>query len=473
MRQLAVVVLAAGEGTRMKSATPKILHEIAGLPLIGHVLSTAHSLGANHVVTVLRHERERIENYVKAFYPNTVIALQDEIPGTGRAVEAALEQLPSDFEGDVAVLSGDVPLLDVASIEQLVEIHRGSQNSGTLISAIMADPKGYGRIVRSRENFVGIVEQKDANPEQLEITEVNAGVYIFDAQHLKTALSRVTLENAQKEKYLTDVAALMLEQGQSVSAHPISDNWLVAGINDRAQLGEVASELNARIVRAWQHAGVTIQEPATTWIDVTVQLAKDVTLLPSTRLHGFTSIGEGSVIGPDTTLTDLEVGSKVSISRTQGSSSKVDDGASVGPFAYLRPGTHLGADGKIGTFVETKNAKIGPGAKVPHLSYVGDAEIGEGTNIGAGTIFANYDGINKHKTIIGSHAKTGSGNVFVAPIVIGDGAYTAAGSTIRRDVEPGALALNTTPQKNLAGWVLDKRPGSKSAEAAQRSSDAS
>lgn len=473
MRQLAVVVLAAGEGTRMKSATPKILHEIAGLPLIGHVLSTAHSLGANHVVAVLRHERERIENYVKAFYPNTVIALQDEVPGTGRAVEAALEQLPVDFDGDVAVLSGDVPLLDVASIEQLVEIHRGNQNSGTLISAIMADPKGYGRIVRSRENFVGIVEQKDANPEQLEITEVNAGVYIFDAQHLKTALSRVTLENAQKEKYLTDVAALMLEQGQSVSAHPISDNWLVAGINDRAQLGEVASELNARIVRAWQHAGVTIQEPATTWIDVTVQLAKDVTLLPSTRLHGFTSIGEGSVIGPDTTLKDLEVGSNVSISRTQGSSSKIDDGASVGPFAYLRPGTHLGADGKIGTFVETKNAKIGPGAKVPHLSYVGDAEIGEGSNIGAGTIFANYDGINKHKTVIGSHAKTGSGNVFVAPIVIGDGAYTAAGSTIRRDVEPGALALNTTPQKNLAGWVLDKRPGSKSAEAAQRSSDAS
>ncbi len=473
MRQLAVVVLAAGEGTRMKSATPKVLHEIAGLPLLGHVLSTAHSLAAEHVVAVLRHERERIENYVKAFYPNTSIAIQDEIPGTGRAVEAALEQLPKDFVGDVVVLSGDVPLLDVASIEQLLEIHRGNQNSGTLISAIMADPKGYGRILRSRENFVGIVEQKDASEEQFAITEVNAGVYIFDAGHLRTALSRVTLENAQKEKYLTDVAALMLEQGQSVSAHPISDNWLVAGINDRAQLGEVATELNARIVRAWQLAGVTIQEPASTWIDVTVQLARDVTLLPSTRLQGFTSIGEGSVIGPDTTLTDLEVGENVTISRTQGSSSKVESGASVGPFAYLRPGTHLGADGKIGTFVETKNAKIGKGAKVPHLSYVGDAEIGEGSNIGAGTIFANYDGINKHRTVIGAHAKTGSGNVFVAPIVIGDGAYTAAGSTIRRDVEPGALALNTTPQKNLAGWVLDKRPGSKSAEAAQRSSDAS
>jgi bifunctional UDP-N-acetylglucosamine pyrophosphorylase/glucosamine-1-phosphate N-acetyltransferase len=281
------------------------------------------------------------------------------------------------------------------------------------------------------------------------------------------------LENAQKEKYLTDVAALMLEQGQNVSAHPISDNWLVAGINDRAQLAEVATELNSRIVRAWQLAGVTVQEPASTWIDVTVQLARDVTLLPSTRLHGFTSVGEGSVIGPDTTLTDVEVGENVTISRTQGSASKIETGASVGPFAYLRPGTQLGADGKIGTFVETKNAKIGPGAKVPHLSYVGDAEIGEGSNIGAGTIFANYDGVNKHRTVIGSHAKTGSGNVFVAPIVIGDGAYTAAGSTIRRDVEPGALALNTTPQKNLAGWVLDKRPGSKSAEAAQRSSDAS
>ncbi len=473
MRQLAVVVLAAGEGTRMKSATPKVLHEIAGLPLIGHVLSTAHSLQAEHVVAVLRHERERIENYVKAFYPNTTIAIQDEIPGTGRAVEAALEQLPKDFVGDVAVLSGDVPLLDVASIEQLLEIHRGNQNSGTLISAIMADPKGYGRIVRSRESFIGIVEQKDASEEQLAINEVNAGVYIFDAAHLKTALARVTLENAQKEKYLTDVAALMLEQGQNVSAHPISDNWLVAGINDRAQLAEVATELNSRIVRAWQLAGVTVQEPASTWIDVTVQLARDVTLLPSTRLHGFTSVGEGSVIGPDTTLTDVEVGENVTISRTQGSASKIETGASVGPFAYLRPGTQLGADGKIGTFVETKNAKIGPGAKVPHLSYVGDAEIGEGSNIGAGTIFANYDGVNKHRTVIGSHAKTGSGNVFVAPIVIGDGAYTAAGSTIRRDVEPGALALNTTPQKNLAGWVLDKRPGSKSAEAAQRSSDAS
>ncbi len=473
MRQLAVVVLAAGEGTRMKSALPKVLHEIAGLPLIGHVLSTAHSLGADHVVAVLRHEKEQIQNYVDAFYPKTVIAEQDAVPGTGRATEVAIDCLPEGFEGDVVVLSGDVPLLDVASIEQLLELHRQGSNSGTLISAFMDNPHGYGRILRSRESFLGIVEQKDASDEQREINEVNAGVYVFDAAHLRLALTKVTTKNAQGEKYLTDVAALMLEQGQAVAAHAISDNWLVAGINDRSQLTEVASELNSRIVKAWQLAGVTIVEPQSTWIDVTVQLGRDVVLKPSTRLHGFTSIGEGSVIGPDTDLSDVEVGAGVTISRTQGSASKIEDGATVGPFAYLRPGTLLGANGKIGTFVETKNAVIGAGAKVPHLSYVGDAEIGEGSNIGAGTIFANYDGVNKHRTVIGKQARTGSGNVFVAPIVIGDGAYTAAGSTIRRDVEPGALALSVTPQKNLAGWVLDKRPGSKSAEAAQRSSDAS
>jgi bifunctional UDP-N-acetylglucosamine pyrophosphorylase/glucosamine-1-phosphate N-acetyltransferase len=231
-------------------------------------------------------------------------------------------------------------------------------------------------------------------------------------------------------------------------------------------LGEVGAELNRRIVRAWQLAGVTVTEPQSTWIDVTVSLARDVTLLPSVRLQGLTQVGEGSVIGPDSTVTDTVVGEGVKLSRSDVTAAKIHSGASVGPFAFIRPGTELGQDGKIGAFVETKNASIGPGAKVPHLSYVGDASIGEGSNIGAGTIFANYDGINKHRTEVGAHVKTGSGNVFVAPVKIGSGAYTAAGSTIRRDVEPGALALNPTPQKNLAGWVLENRPGSKSAQAA-------
>ena len=452
----------------MKSATPKVLHEIAGVPILGHVLATAHSLNASRVAVVLRHEKELIENYVLSHFPKTEVVVQDEIPGTGRAAEQALTAL-GDFDGDVLILSGDVPLLDVESISQLVQAHHQAKAEGSLISVVLDNPNGYGRILRSQAGELqGIVEQKDATKAQLEVSEVNAGVYVFDAKTLASHLAQVGMENAQGEKYLTDVVGLMLGAGKSVHAQQILDPYLVSGVNDRFQLSELATELNARIVRAWQLAGVTIQEPHSTWIDVTVQLGEDVTLLPSTRLHGLTRVGVGSVVGPDTTLRDVEVGEGVKISRTQADSARVLAGATVGPFAYLRPGTELGPDGKIGAFVETKNAKIGKGAKVPHLSYVGDASIGEGANIGAGTIFANYDGVNKHRTEVGAHARTGSGNVFVAPVSIGAGAYTAAGSTIRRNVEPGALALNPGPQKNMAGWVLEQRPGSASAEAARQ-----
>jgi len=449
----------------MKSALPKVLHNLAGIPILGHVLATANALDASRIALVLRHQREEIENYVLAHFPGTEIVLQDEIPGTGRAAEQALQALKG-FEGDVLVLSGDVPMIDVESLSQLLEQHRVSDAKGTMVSVIPNDPNGYGRVIREAGELVGVVEQKDATVNELEISEVNAGVYVFDSQALKSALSQVGTNNSQSEKYLTDVIGILLASGQRVTAQLISDPWLVAGINDRAQLSEVAAELNARIVRGWQLAGVTVQEIQSTWIDVTVQLGQDVTLLPSTRLHGLTRVGSGSVVGPDTTLTDVEVGEGVKISRSQAEGARILDGASVGPFAFLRPGTELGPEGKIGAFVETKNAKISRGAKVPHLSYVGDAVIGEGANIGAGTIFANYDGVNKHRTEIGAHARTGSGNVFVAPVHIGAGAYTAAGSTIRRNVEPGALALNPTPQKNLAGWVLEQRPGSASAKAA-------
>jgi len=465
MAQLAVIVLAAGEGTRMKSAKPKILHEIAGLPLLGHVLSTAFSLAADHVVTVLGHEKELISSHIKETFPSTLIAIQSPTPGTGAAVEAGLAALPKNFQGDIAVLSGDVPLLDTGSIQELLEMHRSGQNAATLISSIAADPSGYGRILRSRESFMGIVEHKDASEAELEITEVNAGVYVFDAGHLTTALGKVGTTNAQGEKYLTDVLSVLLQEGQKAAAHPINDQWLVAGINDRKQLGDVAAELNARIVAAWQLAGVTVVEPASTWIDITCQLGQDVILEPSTRLRGLTKIGSGSIIGPDTTITDSAIGEQVVVSRSQVSGAEIASNANVGPFAYIRPGTSLGANGKIGAFVEVKNSQIGEGAKVPHLSYVGDASIGQGTNIGAGTIFANYDGVNKHRTTIGSFARTGSANTFVAPVEVGDGAYTAAGSTIRRRVESGALALNPAAQKNLAGWVLANRPGSAAAKA--------
>jgi bifunctional UDP-N-acetylglucosamine pyrophosphorylase / glucosamine-1-phosphate N-acetyltransferase len=470
LRELAIVVLAAGQGTRMKSAVPKVLHELAGVPILGHVLMTASALKASKIAVVLRHEKELIENYLLSHFPKVMIVHQDEIPGTGRAAEQALQAL-GDFDGDVLILSGDVPLIDVEAISQLLELHGNTGAAGTMVSVVLEDSTGYGRVVRADGNLERIVEQKDATKQELEISEVNAGVYVFDAKSLSEALSKVGTNNAQAEKYLTDVVGMLLQAGKKVSAQLIADHWLVAGINDRAQLAEVAAELNSRIVRAWQLAGVSVQEPHSTWIDVTVQLGQDVTLLPSTRLHGLTRIGVGSTIGPDTSLRDVEVGQNAKISRTQGDSARVLDGATVGPFAYLRPGTELGLNGKIGAFVETKNAKIGAGAKVPHLSYVGDAVIGEGANIGAGTIFANYDGVNKHRTEVGAHARTGSGNVFVAPVIIGAGAYTAAGSTIRRNVEAGALALNPGPQKNLAGWVLDQRPGSASAKAASETTE--
>ncbi len=471
-KHLAVVVLAAGQGTRMKSATPKVMHNLAGLPLLGHALVTATNLDAGHVIPVIRHQKEALAEYINTFFPGCLIAEQDEVPGTGRAVECALDALPKDFRGAVVVTSADVPLLDVGTLEALLDEHLENEAAATILTAVLDDPTGYGRILRNHDGeFSAIVEHRDANDDQRDILEINAGVYIFDAEALRNALQKVGTQNAQGEKYLTDVASILVAEGKNVQALAVADNWLVAGINDRQQLSEVAAELNARICEGWQHAGVTILDPATTWIDVTVQLGEDATILPSTYLHGFTTIGTGATVGPEVVLIDSQVGANANVVKAHITSSKIGDEASVGPFAYLRAGTDLGAGGKIGTFVETKNAKIGAGTKVPHLTYVGDAVIGEQSNIGAGTIFANYDGVNKHQSKIGSHVKTGAHNVFVAPITIGDGAYTAAGSVIRRDVDSGALGMTVAPQKNLADWVLQKRPGSASAEAATKANE--
>jgi len=464
---LAVVVLAAGQGTRMRSSKPKVMHELAGIPLLGHALHTANALEAAHVVAVVRHEKDLISDYVSTFFGNVVIAEQDEIPGTGRAVECGLNALPANFEGAVVVTSGDVPLLDVATIEALIETHLAAGLSATLLTTFLEDPTGYGRILRSNDGeFIEIVEQRDASEGQLEIDEVNAGVYVFDASALRQALTQIGTRNSQGEKYLTDAAAQILQAGGKVQAIGIEDAWLVAGINDRVQLSEVAAELNYRICEAWQLAGVTIVDPANTYIDVTVQLAEDVTLLPGTHLKGISSIAAGATVGPEVYLVDSSVGQRASVVKSHVTGSRIGDDASVGPFAYLRPGTELGADGKIGTFVETKNAVIGAGSKVPHLSYVGDAEIGEDSNIGAGTIFANYDGVNKHRSRIGRGVRSGSHNVFVAPVTIGDGAYTAAGTVVRKDVAPGALAMSVSPQRNLPDWVLANRAGTAAAEAA-------
>jgi bifunctional UDP-N-acetylglucosamine pyrophosphorylase/glucosamine-1-phosphate N-acetyltransferase len=467
MPDLAVIILAAGQGTRMRSATPKILHTIAGIPMVSHVLATADELGADHIVAVVRHARDEVSAVLADQLPDVVIVDQDEVPGTGRAVELALGGLPASFVGTVVVLSADVPLLDAATLRGLIDSHVLAGNALTMLSAVLTDPTGFGRVLRSGDGaFESIVEERDATDAERAIRETNAGVYVFEVVALQKALAEIGLDNAQAEKYLTDAAAAIRVSGGSIEAVPVSDPWLVAGINDRAQLSAAAAELNARIVRGWQLAGVTVQEPATTWIDLKAVLAEDVELLPGTQIRGATVIERGAIVGPQTTLVDCEIGAGAVVKRTDATLAVIGANASVGPFSYLRPGTYLGEDGKIGTFVETKNSRLGRGTKVPHLSYIGDTTVGEKSNIGAGTITANYDGVNKHQTVVGSHVRTGSHNVFVAPVRIGDGAYTGAGTVVRKDVPAGSLAVNVAPQRNIEGWVASKRPGTAAADAA-------
>jgi bifunctional UDP-N-acetylglucosamine pyrophosphorylase/glucosamine-1-phosphate N-acetyltransferase len=471
-QNLAIVVLAAGQGTRMKSATPKLLHPLAGMPIIAHVLATARQLDAAHVLTVVRHERDRLVEVVSAELPESIIVDQDEVPGTGRAVELALAALPGEFTGDVLVVNGDVPLLDAATLRRLVESHRSGGAAATILSSFPADASGYGRIVRTADGHLDrIVEHKDASDDERAIGEINAGIYLFGVSALRDQLAALTTDNAQGEKYLTDVIGLLRQAGFDVDALPVGESWLVEGINDRAQLSEAAAKLNALIVRTWQLAGVTVQDPATTWIDVKTKLAPDVTVLPGTQLQGATVVATGATIGPDTTLLDCEVGEGARVNRTDATLSVIGAGANVGPFAYLRAGTVLGESGKIGTFVETKNAVIGAGTKLAHFNYVGDAEVGEQSNLGAGVITANYDGVHKHRTEIGSHVRASTNTVFVAPVRMGDGAYTGAGAVIRKDIPAGALALTVAPQRNIEGWVAEKRPGSDAARAAEKSGE--
>ena len=471
-QNLAVIVLAAGQGTRMKSSRPKVLHSLAGRSLIGHVLATAGQLAPEHVIAVVRHERDTVVASIAELMPSAIIVDQDEVPGTGRAVEVAIAALPAGFTGDVVVVSGDVPLLDAPTLESLIAAHRATAAAATLLSAIMDDATGYGRVVRSSTGDLDrIVEQKDASEEELTITEVNSGTYVFRAADLREQLANVTTQNAQNEKYLTDVIGLLRAAGSAVSAMPVTDGWMVAGVNDRVQLAEAARRMNQLIVRRWQLEGVTVDDPATTWIDADVTLAPDVHILPGTQLKGATLVQTGAIIGPDTTLVDTEVGVNAIVKRTDATLAVIGAGASVGPFAYLRPNTVLDAQGKIGTFVETKNSRIGAGSKVPHLSYIGDTEVGVESNVGAGTITANYDGVTKSRTVVGSHVRTGSHNVFVAPVRIGDGAYTGAGTVVRKDVPAGALAINVAPQRNMTGWVEANRAGTAAAKAAEAASD--
>jgi bifunctional UDP-N-acetylglucosamine pyrophosphorylase/glucosamine-1-phosphate N-acetyltransferase len=457
----------------MRSDTPKVLHTLAGRSMLSHALHSVAKAAPAHLVVLLGHDRDQIEPAVAELADELgrpiQVAVQEQQLGTGHAVGCALSALPEDFTGIVVVTYGDVPLLDADTLAGLIAAHRAEAAAVTVLTTTLPDPTGYGRIVRAKDGEVtGIVEQADASPSERAIQEINAGVYAFDTATLRSALGRLRPHNAQQELYLTDVVSIVRSDGKVVKGWHVDDSTVVAGVNDRVQLAELGAELNRRIVATHQRAGVTIIDPATTWVDVDVTIGRDAVIRPGTQLLGNTRIGGRCLIGPDTTLTDVTVGEAAVVVRTHGTSSVIGDGAAVGPFAYLRPGTVLGADGKLGAFVETKNATVGAGTKVPHLTYVGDADIGEHSNIGASSVFVNYDGENKSRTTIGSHVRTGSDTMFVAPVTVGDGAYTGAGTVVRDDVPPGALAVSAGPQRNIEGWVEEKRPGSAAAEAARK-----
>ncbi|MEU9267401.1 bifunctional UDP-N-acetylglucosamine diphosphorylase/glucosamine-1-phosphate N-acetyltransferase GlmU [Streptomyces sp. NPDC048251] len=472
IRPAAVVVLAAGEGTRMKSAIPKVLHEISGRSLVGHVLAAARELDPENLVVVVGHAREKVTAHLAEVDAGVRTAVQEEQNGTGHAVRMGLEQLGGDIDGTVVVVCGDTPLLTGATLAELAATHHADGNAVTVLTAEVPDATGYGRIVRDGASgtVTAIVEHKDANDAVRAIREINSGVFAFDGALLADALKKVRTDNSQGEEYLTDVLGILREAGHRVGASVAADHREIAGINNRVQLSEARRILNDRLLTAAMLSGVTVVDPATTWIDVTVTFERDAVVLPGTQLHGSTHLGEGAEVGPNSRLKDTQVGAGARVDNTVSDGARIGPDASVGPFAYLRPGTRLGAKGKIGTYVETKNAAIGEGTKIPHLSYVGDATIGEYTNIGAASVFVNYDGQDKHHTTVGSHCRTGSDNMFVAPVTVGDGSYTAAGSVITKDVPPGSLAVARGQQRNIEGWVARKRPGSAAAKAAETAS---
>lgn len=467
-RPSAVIILAAGEGTRMKSARPKVLHAIGGRSLLGHAVAAARAVEPGHLAVVVRHAREQVAAHVAQIAPDAVIADQDDVKGTGRAAECGLQALPAGLTGTVLVTYGDVPLLEAESLRAMVVAHEEGGCAVSVITAHIEDPTGYGRVVRDADGQVAaIVEQKDATDEQRRITEINSGIYAFDAALLADALAHVGTDNAQGEKYLTDVVEVARGRGLKVAAHVLDDLWQTEGVNDRVQLARLGAELNRRVTEKWMREGVTVVDPATTWIDVEVSIGRDTVLQPGTQLLNATTIGAEATVGPEVTLDSVEVGDGAHVRRAEAHHAVIGEGASVGPYSYLRPGTVLGRGGKIGGFVETKNAKIGDGAKVPHLTYCGDATIKEGANIGAGTIFANYDGVTKAPTTVGRHSFVGSQSVLVAPVEIGDGAYVAAGSTVVDDVEPGQIGVARARQRNIPGWVQRRRSGTKTAAAAE------
>ncbi len=448
------LIMAAGQGTRMRSAVPKVLHEVCGRPMIAWPIRAASEAGADRVCVIVSPEHD----LTSVLPQGTQTVVQPEANGTGGALRAAADVV-SDSD-TVLVLSGDTPLLSAEEIGGLLAAHAESGAAATMMTTELEDPGTFGRVIRGADGQVEkIVEAKapgDASPEELQVKEVNAGTYAFSGEQLSAALDSLTNDNAQGEYYLPDVLPLIREAGGKVIAHLVGDPAVNLGINDRADLARVSEEARRRINLAHMRAGVTIEDPAATWIDADVRIEPDTTILPGTSLRGSTEIGSGSTVGPMATLIDSRVGERATVIHSYLTDCEVSDEAKVGPFTYLRPAARIGEGAKAGSFVEIKNSKIGRGAKVPHLSYIGDAEVGEGTNLGASTVTANYDGRNKNPTKIGKNVHTGVDTTFIAPVEVGDDAYTGAGSVITDDIPPGALGISRADQKNVEGYAAKK-----------------
>lgn len=460
-----VVILAAGQGTRMRSATPKLLHPLCGRPLIAWPLAAARAAGAKKVVVVGGPDRalEPFVTEAAGAGGDVVLAVQQEPRGTADAVASAAEHVDRDVP--VVVICGDVPLMTGEALRELVQTHVERGAAATMLTMLLDDPSGYGRVVRGLDGAVErVVETKkpgDATPGELEIREVNGGVYAFDGGALLDALRQVRADNAQGELYLPDTLPILRAQDAVVAAHAVEDTALALGVNDRADLARVRAIAQQRIHDRHMAAGVTIVDPGSTVIDVSVEIDRDTIVGPFTSVLGATRIGAGCEVGPLTTLIDVTLGADVRIPHSYATQCEVRDGATVGPFAYLRPNTLLRERSKAGTFVEIKNSDIGESAKVPHLSYIGDADVGEGTNLGASTITANYDGRAKHRTTIGAHVHTSVDTTFVAPVTVGDNAHTGAGSVITDDVPPGALGIARPRQTTIEGYderVRERQP---------------
>ena len=468
------ILLAAGEGTRMRSDVPKVLHSILGRTLIGHVLHATESLAANERVVVVGAKSDQVIEEISRYDGSIKTVLQEHRGGTGHAVRIALEKITVPDDAIVVVVAGDAPLITGQTLSELVQLCQSAEVGAAVLTADVEDPHGYGRVIRDPDNgILRIVEEKDASEDEREVHEVNSSIYAFKANALKLALAEIKPNNSQREEYLTDVIEVIRASGKKIIPMVANDYFEILGVNDRIQLAEATAIMRDRINLELMASGVTLIDPPTTFVDVTVTIEPDVTIKPGCQIEGVSRIGRGSLIGPDTRLFNCTIGPDAVVVKSECDGASIGRHAHVGPYSFLRPGAHLGDGAKVGSFVEVKNSTIGAGSKVPHLSYIGDATIGIESNIGAGTITANYDGVAKHQTVIGDHVRIGSDNILIAPVEVGDGAYTAAGSAITENVPPGAMGVGRGQHRKILGWVGRKRAGSDSAKAADRAREKS